>query len=129
MPKKAYKRMMQREKEQRKSIRAELRAEGLIPPVKPRLNRAAFCKETMQMWEDASKESPEIMPFYLSSSIGALVANPDYSKITPEMIGVLKLMRIAIGYHAFEVKKKSQGETRYAVKELYDEVIEPILKL
>ena len=55
MPKKAYKRMTQREKEQRKSIRAELREEGLIPPVKPRLNRAVFCKETMQMWEDASK--------------------------------------------------------------------------
>lgn len=129
MPKKAYKRMTQREKEQRKSIRAELRAEGLIPPVKPRLNRAAFREETMRMWKAACGEAPAIMQYYLEASTGAMLHDPYHAGITPEMIGVLKLMRIAIGYHAFDEKKKSQGETRYAVKELYDEVIEPILKL
>lgn len=127
MPNKTYKRMTQREKDQRKRIRAELREQGLIPPVKPRLNRVAFCRETMQMWDAARREKPGEMESYLAAAIGAMIVDPQYDKVTPERIGVLKLIRIAVAYSDFEARKAEQGQTSYKIQELYDEVIGPIL--
>ena len=132
MPKKTYKRMTQREKEQRKSIRAELRAEGLIPPVKPRLNRAAFRDETIQMWKEAwgeNSERGELMSYYLACAITAMLVYTRADKVTPEIVGALKLLRIAVEYRSFEKKKRKEGARTYKIQDLYDEVIDPILKL
>ena len=40
------KRLTQREKAERAAIKKKLREDGLLPPIKPRLNRKKFARET-----------------------------------------------------------------------------------
>ena len=50
MAKKKYKRLTQREKDERAALRKRLREEGLLPPRKPSLNRKGlgrFCPLTL----------------------------------------------------------------------------------
>ena len=52
MAAKKYKRMTNREKEERKRIKKNLQEKGIIPPDKPRLNRKKFAKEVCDEWKD-----------------------------------------------------------------------------
>ena len=54
MAAKKYKRMTNREKDERKRFKKSLQEKGIIPPDKPRLNRKKFAKEVCDEWKDYS---------------------------------------------------------------------------
>lgn len=121
--KKKYKKLTNKEKQINKEIRQEMREKGILPPVKPKLNRKKFAKEVREEWD---KNGDMI---YLKGALGAMVPTDHSSNISSEQIGVLKLMKIAMEYKKFEEEIKAKGETTYSIGELYKKVIAPILNL
>lgn len=127
---KKYKRLTRAEKSINKEIRAELRADGILPPVKPKLNRKKFVAETIKEFKENSGHFDDIR--YLYEAIGWMLPSTEIKtriKITPEQIGVAKLLKIAVELKSFYQKKIDDGETKYKPSELYEDVIDPILKL
>lgn len=61
-------------------------------------------------------------------AIGFMVG-PDLPQVSPEQVGVLKLLKIAVEYNRFRERLKQEGRTEYNLGELADKVIIPILKL
>lgn len=122
------KRLTQREKVERAAIKKELQKEGILPPNKPRLNRGKFARETWAEFEAFYAESPICAELSLIKVVGFMVG-PDIKKVTPEEVGVLKLLKLAVEYNAFLKKLESQGRTTYNYGELIDEVILPITNL
>ena len=96
------KRLTQREKAERAAAKKWAQENGLLPPDKPRLNRKKFARET---WAAYMKE------------------------VSPEEVGVLKLLKLAVEYGAFLKKLDAEGRDKYTVGELIDEVILPITNL
>ena len=114
------------EKKLRQKAREELRKEGLIPPVKPRLNRKKFAQEVAKEFEDFMALSDFD---YLLRAINWMLPHEYTREITAEQIGILKALRLAMDIKKFIGEKRGQGETQYDVMELYDKVVAPILKL
>lgn len=122
--KKKYKKMTNKEKQHAKEFREELREKGIIPPVKPKLNRNKFAKEVIEEWE----KDGDI--FYLPRALGCIIPSGAIkTKITPEQIGALKVMKLAMEYKKFEEEVKARGETSYKAMEFYEKVIAPIINL
>jgi hypothetical protein len=122
--KKKYKKMTNKEKQHAKEFREELREKGILPPVKPKLNRKKFAKEVREEWQ----EHGDI--FYLHKAFGCMIPSGEFeTNISPEQIGALKVLKIAIEYKKFEEDLKAKGETTYSVGELYEKVIAPIINL
>ncbi len=124
MVKKKYKPLTAKEKKWNKEFRERMREKGLIPPVKERLNRKKFLEETLEQWKMKKGEAF----YYLPKAIGWMVGG-GHIKITPEQIGVLKAVKIALEIQAFEERLSKEGKTTYEVGELYEQVIKPILDL
>ena len=55
MAKKKYKRLTQREKDERAASRKRLQAEGLLPPRKPILNRRKFAADVMAEYKSCGR--------------------------------------------------------------------------
>ena len=87
---KAKKRLTQREKVERASIKKKLQADGILPPNKPRLNRRKFARE---VWEEFSEMDVYTADFYLRKAISATVG-PELHEVTSEQVGILKLMKL-----------------------------------
>lgn len=124
--KKKHKKMTNKEKQYMKEFRAEMREKGVLPPVKPKLNRKKFAKEVIEEWQDHGDI------FYLPRAFGCLLPSVEFitkTTITPEQIGALKVLKIAMEYKKFEEELKASGVTKYSVGELYDKVIAPIINL
>lgn len=123
--KKPYKKLTNVQKEFNKGIREQLRESGILPPVKAKLNRKKFLQETFkeldnfQMYDD--------LP-YLVEAIHWMVSRNQEKNITPEQIGVLKMLKIAMTVKSFNEDKLSKGETTYKIDELF-KVVEPIKNL
>lgn len=121
--KKKYKKMTNKEKQYMKEFRAEMREKGVIPPVKPKLNRKKFAKEVMEEWKDHGDM------FYLMKGFGCILPSPESKMpITPEQIGALKVLKLAMEYKKFEEELKAQGKTQYSIGELSDR-LSPIINL
>jgi len=125
MAAKKQKRMTQRQKEERAQIKKKLQADGILPPDKPRLNRRKFANE---VWEDFNTMDPVRREFFLLKAIGCMVG-PNMLKVTPEEVGVLKLLKLAVEMDRFSERLKAEGRDTYTLGELSEEVIMPILKL
>ena len=123
MAAKKYKRKTNAEKKMDKEIRQELREKGILPPIKPKLNRKKFAKEVREEWDKNGDA------LYLRAALGAMVPSEHSKNISSEQIGVLKLMKISMEYKKFDEEKKAQGETKYSIGELYEKVMAPILNL
>ena len=54
---------------------------------------------------------------------------PDMKEVSPEEVGVLKLLKLAVEYDAFLKKLEEEGREKYTYGELIDEVILPITNL
>lgn len=122
--KKKYKRMTLREKKLMAELRAEMRAEGTLPPVKKRLNRYKFSCEVQEEW----KKDGDI--FHLARVLGWFLPPTGYKdKITPEQIGVLKMLKMAIEDKKFGEELEKEGKARYTVGDYYTRVIKPIKDL
>ncbi len=122
------KRLTQREKAERAAIKKKLQAEGLIPPDKPRLDRKKFARETWAEFEAFYTAEPIRAELSLIKAIGFMVG-PDMSRVTPEEVGVFKLLKLAVEYNAFLKKLEAEGRDKYNYGELIDKVILPITQL
>ena len=122
------KRLTQREKAERAAIKKKLREDGLLPPIKPRLNRKKFARETWAEFDAFYKAEPIRAEVSLLRAIGFMVG-PDMKEVTPEEVGVLKLLKLAVEYNAFLEKLEKEGREKYTYGELIDEVILPITNL
>ncbi|KYG90364.1 hypothetical protein A0U40_18405 [[Bacillus] sp. KCTC 13219] len=84
MAKKKYKRMTAAEKKWNKEFREELREKGIIPPVKPRLNRKKFLQETFREYDEAIKTYSDMN--YLAKAIAWTVGRDQDKNITTEQV-------------------------------------------
>lgn len=124
MPKKK-KRLTQREKALRAQVKKGLQERGVLPPDKPRLNRKKFAADVRAEWNAA--EGP--LYAYVMRSIGWML--PDEKPIfpiTPEQIGVLKLLKIALATKAYE-DALPENVHKYNAVDFFREVVEPIINL
>lgn len=119
------KRLTQREKAARADAKKRLQEQGVLPPDKPRLNRKKFAKDVRAEWSAA--EGP--LYAYVMASIGWML--PDDKgvlPVTPEQVGVLKLLKLALATKAYE--DALPEETRkYNAVDFFREVVEPIINL
>lgn len=122
------KRLTQREKAARADAKKRLQEQGVLPPDKPRLNRKKFARETWDEFNVFLKADYIRAETALLKSIGFMVG-PDLPEITPEQVGVLKLLKIAMEYDKFQRKLEAEGRSEYTLGELADEVVLPIYKL
>ena len=122
------KRLTQREKAERAAIKKKLREDGLLPPIKPRLNRKKFAREAWEAFDVFYRAEPIRAELSLLKAIGFMVG-PDMKEVSPEEVGVLKLLKLAVEYNVFLRKLESEGRTKYNYGELIDEVILPITNL
>ena len=100
----------------------------MLPPDKPRLNQKKFARETWAEFEAFYTSEPIRAELSLIKVIGFMVG-PDMKKVTPEEVGVLKLLKLAVEYNAFLKKLEAEGRTTYNYGELIDNVILPITNL
>ena len=95
MATKKYKRMTNREKEERKRFKKILQEDGILPPDKPRLNRKKFAQEVCDEWKDYSlgdyvKLNTFIIVLEMMTNSGR------YGSISKEDLGILKLKKCAM---------------------------------
>jgi len=105
----------------RAEIREELRAAGLLPQPKPRLNRKEFSRKTQEQWRTVPVCASEII-----WALGVMVpCDPPVRPITSEQVGALKVMALAVAFAEWMLEHPEGG----TVGEIYDQVIKPILEL
>lgn len=121
---KKRKRKTQYEIKARADSKKRLQADGILPPDKPRLNRKKFAAE---VWQEFSETmgSVDTIP-YLFRAIGCMVG-PDMKKVTPEEVGVLKMLKIAMETRKFENAQPEKES--YKVVDWIDSVVLPIINL
>ena len=122
------KRLTRREKAERAAMKKELQARGVLPPDKPRLDRKKFTRETWAEFEALYKAKPIRAELALIKAVGFMVG-PEMHRVTPEEVGVLKLLKLAVEYDGFLDKLEAEGRETYTTGELVDEVVLPIIKL
>ncbi len=124
MAKKKYKRLTQREKDERAASRKRLREEGLLPPRKPSLNRKKFAADVMAEYRASSWAKLSI---YLHQAI-ACMTDDEMTEVTSEQVGVLKTIKIALEMKRFYEQLEAEGRDTFKQKELLD-VVYPIYNL
>ena len=123
--KKKYKKLTNREKEFNRKLREQMRAEGILPPIKPKLNRKKFLEETKKEYAENIMTLCDIQK--VIEAIEWLTPT-SLLKITSEDVGVIKIMKVAVEIKKFKEEKKNQGELSDNVIELYER-IKPIREL
>lgn len=123
MATKKYKRMTNREKEERKRFKKILQEDGILPPDKPRLNRKKFAQEVCDEWKDYSlgdyvKLNTFIIVLEMMTNSGR------YGSISKEDLGILKLKKCAM-----VLDQKLQENGNRMTYEQIIEVLEPIWEL
>ena len=117
--------LTQRQKDERARIKRKLQADGFLPPDKPRLNRKQFAAE---VWEEFTEMDAFTASLYLHRAVRCMVG-PDMKRVTPEEVGVLKLMKLAVETRKFMDRLKEEGREQYTVGEYIETVVLPITKL
>ena len=122
------KRLTQRERAERAAAKKRLQARGVLPPDKPRLNRKKFAQETWAEWTALLAENRLGAAMALCRAVSFTTA-PELLEVTPEQVGILKAMKIAVEYEKFLHRLDVEGRSDYTLGELADEVIVPVWKL
>ena len=122
------KRLTQRERAERAAAKKRLQARGVLPPDKPRLNRKQFAQETWAEWTALLAENRLGAAMPLCRAVSFTTA-PELLEVTPEQVGILKAMKIAVEYEKFLQKLEAEDRSDYSIGELADEVILPVWKL
>lgn len=122
------KRLTQREKAERAAAKKRLQARGVLPPDKPRLNRKKFAQETWAEWTALLAEDRLRAAMALCRAVSFTTA-PELLEVTPEQVGILKAIKIAVEYEKFLRKLEAEGRSDYTVGELADEVVLPVWNL
>ena len=121
------KRLTQREKAERAAAKKRLQARGVLPPDKPRLTRKKCAQETWAEWTALLAENRLRAAMALCRAVSFTTA-PELLEVTPEQVGILKAMKIAVEYEKFLQKLEAEDRSDYSIGELADEVILPVLK-
>lgn len=122
------KRLTQREKAERAATKKRLQARGVLPPNKPRLNRKKFAQETWAEWTALLAENRLGAAMALCRAV-SFTTDSELLEVTPEQVGILKAMKIAVEYEKFLQKLETEGRSDYSIGELADEVILPVWNL
>lgn len=123
------KRMTIREKKERAEIRAQLRDEGILPPVKKRLNRKKYAEQIKYRFYGEGAELGSLEDIlYIFKAYGYMEPFITNS-VTPEQIGMFKLLHIAMEIKKYEKELSDQGQSTYDVMDLYNDVVKPIIDL
>lgn len=118
-------RMTQREKDDRARVKKQLQAKGLLPPDKPRLDRRKFAAQVMTEFQAMDAGSAAI---WLHWCVGLMVS-ADMRKVTPEEVGVLKLLKLAVETEKFMEPLRAEDRGEYDAQEYMERVVLPIYKL
>lgn len=102
--------------------------EGFIPPPKKKLNRLKFAKETKQEFKDSNISYYEDI-LHLMDAIAWMLPSEYSSKVSPEQIGVLKVLKLTVDIKKWKEDLKEKGQKQYKEMDLYHQVVEPILRL
>lgn len=124
--KKKYKKLTNVEKKFNKEIREKLREDGILPPVKPKLNRKKFSQEVIKEYKGFCGYSDIV---HLFEAISWMLPSNIEIRVTPEQIGLVKTLKLALEIKKFKEKKEAEGLDTYKVEELYEEVVKPIKNL
>ena len=122
------KRLTQRERAERAAAKKRLQARGVLPPDKPRLNRKKFAQETWAEWTALLAENRLGAAMALCRAV-SFTTDSELLEVTPEQVGILKAMKIAVEYEKFLQKLETEGRSDYSIGELADEVIFPVWNL
>lgn len=122
------KRLTQRERAERAAAKKRLQARGVLPPDKPRLNRKKFAQETWAEWTALLAENRLGAAMALCRAV-SFTTDSELLEVTPEQVGILKAMKIAVEYEKFLQKLETEGRSDYSIGELADEVILPVWNL
>lgn len=114
------KKLTQREKALNARVKKELQEEGFLPPDKPRLNRKKFAEEVLKEYQ----EQDYGIDIYIARAIWLMVSTNAH-KVTPEQVGVLKLLKIAMETRKFE-QALPEGTKKYSIEEYLKKVVFPI---
>ena len=123
--KKKYKKLTKAEKERNKRVKEILIDDGIIPPVKKKLNRKKFVKETKEEFNNYIKNFNDMD--YIIEGLSWMTSG--VYKITPEQIGAVKVLKMSIEIKKYQEELKEKGEKSYNVDDMYKKVIKPILEL
>jgi len=121
------KRMTAKEKKFRAEVRAELREKGLIPPVKAPLNRRKFSHEVWKEYE-AVKDKFILHNVYIPEALMYITSGTDITKVTPEMVGALKVIKLALDIQKFKTEL-NESKHPATIGEYFEQVVIPIINL
>lgn len=116
--------MTNTEKRRKAKIKKELQAEGIIPPDKPRLNRKKFIKEAEETWRTAWHKREAGARSWIEYMERATIymflqRTPDH-RISPEAVGVAKLLKVMVRLQEFDEKLWKEGRAECTVEEQYE---------
>ena len=115
--------MSNKERKERQRIRKKLREQGVLPPVKPRVNRKKYAEEIMQILHGDDRlslyEIASVLRFFLPSSKDGKLLDV---KITDEQMTALRIIHLANEDKLFKQRLSDQGRSCYNMIEWYNEV-------
>ncbi|WP_312047733.1 addiction module toxin RelE [Anaerotignum sp.] len=119
------KKLTQREKADNARFKKEMQKKGILPPDKPKLNRKKFAKEVITEWENTEG----LLYSYVMNAIMWMIPGKESRRpVTPEEVGALKVLKLALEIKKFE-SALPEGTYKYSTNDLFEKVINPILKL
>lgn len=117
--------MTQREKKLRADTKKRLQAEGVLPPDKKPLNRRKFAQEVREEFEGHEG----LQRYYLIEALGWVIPGEmQRSPVTPEQVGALKVMKIAVELDKFYKKLDAECRAKYSLDEVWA-IVRPIIEL
>ncbi len=129
---KRKKKMTVAEKNYRATVKKDMQKNGLLPPDKKPLNRKRFAVEVLNVVNSDDFSFYDKLLYIIQGFNVMLPLYEDgklFRPVTPEQVGVLKVLKIAMEIEAFWERKKAEGITEVQAGELFDEAIKPTLDL
>lgn len=76
-----------------------------------------------------NNEDAMFIHFAISAMAGHAARYKSKVKVTEETLGVLKMLKIAVNYKRFFQKLKDEKGKTYIHRDIYEEVIKPVMDL
>ena len=113
---KKRKKLTNKEKAFRASIKKEMQKEGLLPPDKPKLNGKKYVEEAIEEWN--RKEKKVFWMYYLYKALNIMLGKVDKNgRVSKEAVGAAKVLKLALRLKEFSDRLKEEGRSEYTIKE------------
>ena len=113
---KKRKKLTNKEKAFKASIKKEMQKEGLLPPDKPKLNGKKYVEEAIEEWN--RKEKKVFWMYYLYKAINIMLGKVDKKgRVSKEAVGAAKVLKLALRLKEFSDRLKEEGRSEYTIKE------------